>query len=284
MKGKYIILEDVGFINHDICSVINSCILSALTESFNLISCTLVKWIKSKSMEYHTMNEMYLNQAIQSQRILFTDKNFVKLKSIDEKKETVCSDKMNKSGEDSALKLNSKMKLSESAHLLSDKKLNISEVAYSLGYNDPKYFSKCFKNEFGMTPREYRDSLINKSAAEEGSEIDEKFVSELTSKIIENLSLQHFSVDQLAEKLNISYSNLYRKVKANIGATPGDFICKIRIQHAKNLMDQNDFCISDIAFNTGFCNTSYFSRCFKSELGLFPTEYIGTKGVLKNIG
>jgi DNA-binding response OmpR family regulator len=32
---------------------------------------------------------------------------------------------------------------------------NISEVAYDVGFNDPKYFSTCFKNEFGMTPREY---------------------------------------------------------------------------------------------------------------------------------
>jgi Transcriptional regulator containing an amidase domain and an AraC-type DNA-binding HTH domain len=280
VKGKYIILQDVGFINPDICNVINSCILSALTEFSNLTSCALVKRIKFKSMEYHPMNEMYLNQAIQSQRILFTDKNFVKLKSIDEKKEATGSDKKNRLKVDSAVKLNSKMKLSESARLLSNRMLNVSEVAYSLEFKDPKYFSKCFKKEFGMTPREYRDSLINKSNAEEGFGIDEKFVSELTTKIIDNLSLQHFSVDQLAEKLNISYSNLYRKVKANIGVTPGDFIRKIRIQHAKNLMDLNDFSISDIAFNTGFCNTSYFSRCFKSELGLFPTEY----RILKNIG
>jgi signal transduction histidine kinase/ligand-binding sensor domain-containing protein/DNA-binding response OmpR family regulator len=35
---------------------------------------------------------------------------------------------------------------------------NISEIAYSVGFNDPKYFARCFKGEFGLTPREYQDS------------------------------------------------------------------------------------------------------------------------------
>ena len=40
---------------------------------------------------------------------------------------------------------------------------NISEVAYAVGYNDPKYFSKCFKIEFGINPREYLNSISNKN-------------------------------------------------------------------------------------------------------------------------
>jgi AraC-like DNA-binding protein len=237
-------------------------------------------------MEYNLHNEMHLNQTVQIQRIKFPDKNLMRQKGINEQKEIIRINevKSGKSRKAAAVKLNSELKLSESLQLLSNRMLNISEVAYSLGYNDPKYFSKCFKSEFGMTPREYRDYQINKSNAEKDSEIDQKFVREMTSKIIDNMSFQHFTVDQLADKLNISYSNLYRKVKASIGVTPSDFIRKIRIYHAKNLLDMNGFTISDIAFSTGFCNTSYFSRCFKSELGLFPAEYIGSGDVLKNIG
>ena len=40
--------------------------------------------------------------------------------------------------------------------LINNPALNISEVAYSVGFNDPKYFTKCFKKAFNMTPTEYQ--------------------------------------------------------------------------------------------------------------------------------
>lgn len=43
--------------------------------------------------------------------------------------------------------------------LLSDRILNISEIAYNLGFNCPKYFSICFKKEFGLTPTEFRNTI-----------------------------------------------------------------------------------------------------------------------------
>jgi len=39
---------------------------------------------------------------------------------------------------------------------------NVSEIAYSVGFNDPKYFSRCFKIEFGLTPKEYQEDQKNK--------------------------------------------------------------------------------------------------------------------------
>lgn len=227
---------------------------------------------------------MHFNQTVQIQRRMFSDKNFMTTKNLEEQQNNIDRNAANsrRSRKNSAEKLNSKVK--QSVQLLSNRLLNISEVAYSLEFKDPKYFSKCFKKEFGMTPREYRDALINNNDSDEDVNIDENFIGELTNKIMENLSFQHFSVDELADKLNVSYSNLYRKVKANIGVTPGDFIRKIRIHQAKDLLDLENFSISDIAFNTGFSNTQYFNQCFKSELGLFPAEYIGSRRILKNIG
>jgi AraC-like DNA-binding protein len=47
------------------------------------------------------------------------------------------------------------IRLKKSALLLVEGKMNISEIAFSLGFNDPKYFSRCFKKQFGKPPKEY---------------------------------------------------------------------------------------------------------------------------------
>ena len=52
------------------------------------------------------------------------------------------------------------IKMKKACMMLLDGRLTISEVAYALGFNDPKYFSKCFKNEFGATPSEYQQKRI----------------------------------------------------------------------------------------------------------------------------
>jgi len=56
------------------------------------------------------------------------------------------------------------MRMRKAQVLLLNRMLNISEVAYSLGFNNPKYFSSCFKKEFGVTPSEYQNKLISSYA------------------------------------------------------------------------------------------------------------------------
>jgi AraC-like DNA-binding protein len=54
------------------------------------------------------------------------------------------------------------IKLKKSALLMHEGNLNISEVAYSVGFNDPKYFSRCFRKYFGKSPSEYvHDNSLN---------------------------------------------------------------------------------------------------------------------------
>jgi AraC-like DNA-binding protein len=58
----------------------------------------------------------------------------------------------------SAVDFITSVKLKKSALLMHEGNLNISEVAYSVGFNDPKYFSRCFKKHFGKSPSEYLKS------------------------------------------------------------------------------------------------------------------------------
>jgi AraC-like DNA-binding protein len=50
------------------------------------------------------------------------------------------------------------IRLKHAALMLSKNTGNISEIAFAVGFNDPKYFSRCFKIEFGLTPREYQEA------------------------------------------------------------------------------------------------------------------------------
>ena len=54
------------------------------------------------------------------------------------------------------------MRIKRAAQLLEDRKYNITEVTYMVGMNDSRYFSKCFKNTYGVTPSEYRKQRLGK--------------------------------------------------------------------------------------------------------------------------
>lgn len=51
------------------------------------------------------------------------------------------------------------LRLKRAAQYLRESQMNVSEIAFQLGFNNPKYFSKYFKEEYGVTPKEYQDKL-----------------------------------------------------------------------------------------------------------------------------
>ena len=200
-------------------------------------------------MEFNTLNDMYF---LQTMNISAGNQTF-NIEKIDFTKHS------------------NNDRLSKAIQLLSNSFLYISEIAYTLGYNDPRYFSRCFKQEFGLTPREFKESHQKHSS---GTNIDNQFVNKASNLVFRNISVDSFSTKQLANDLNVSYSNLYRKIKATTGLTPNEFIRKIRVRKAKEMLSDRLLSFTDIAISTGFCSVRYFSKCFKTEFGIYPTEYI----------
>ena len=82
-----------------------------------------------------------------------------------------------------------------------------------------------------------------------------------------------FSVEDLAEKLNLSRVQLYRKVKAIIGINISDHINNIKLEKAAELLKANQMNISEIAYSLGFSTPNYFSTAFKNKFGVSPKEY-----------
>ena len=72
----------------------------------------------------------------------------------------------------------------------------------------------------------------------------------------------------------MSYSSLYRKIKALTGMSTGEFIRKLRLRKAEQLLLSGKYNISEIAHQVGLISVSYFRECFKEEYGMSPSEYI----------
>lgn len=103
--------------------------------------------------------------------------------------------------------------------------------------------------------------------------IEQRFINKLNGLIKDNLGNSEFSVENLAENLNISRVQLYRKVKAIMGISISDYIGNIRLEKAKSMLENTSLTISEIAYTSGFSSPNYFSTTFKNKYGMSPISY-----------
>lgn len=107
----------------------------------------------------------------------------------------------------------------------------------------------------------------------EEATLENVFLSKVNQIIEANLNNSDFSVEMLSEDLFVSTANLYRKLKALTGMSPNQYIRAFRLSSAKILLQDPNHTIADIAYATGFTDPDYFSRLFKKETGVTPSEY-----------
>jgi AraC-like DNA-binding protein len=77
----------------------------------------------------------------------------------------------------------------------------------------------------------------------------------------------------MAEEANLSRTQLLRKLKALTGVSPNDLIKEIRLKRAAEMIIQRIDTITQIGYAVGFNDQSYFSKCFKKQFGVSPTEF-----------
>ena len=102
---------------------------------------------------------------------------------------------------------------------------------------------------------------------------EQVFVRQLNQEIKANLDNTNFSVENLADALNISRVQLYRKVKAMLGISISDYISNYRLEKAKSMLESTNHSISEIGYATGFSSPNYFSTAFKGKFGVTPGAY-----------
>lgn len=99
-----------------------------------------------------------------------------------------------------------------------------------------------------------------------------KFLQKIIKIIHQEISNHSFGSRHLARKLNLSESQIYRKLKAVTGKSTAIFIRSVRLQRAKELIQTTGKTISEIAYDVGFNDPSWFSRAFREEFGYAPSE------------
>jgi len=103
--------------------------------------------------------------------------------------------------------------------------------------------------------------------------IDEKFLEKVLVLLEANYSDSAFGVPRMQESLAMSKSQLHRKIKALTNETPGELLRNFRLKRAAQLLSQNADTVTQIAYQVGFNDLSYFTKCFKSLFGRVPSAY-----------
>lgn len=98
------------------------------------------------------------------------------------------------------------------------------------------------------------------------------FLQHVTSAIEQNLADESFGVAELADMVNMSRSNLLRRVKSSAGISVSALIRQMRLQRAQTFLQEGGLTVSEVAFKVGFSSTSYFIRCYREAYGYTPGE------------
>ena len=119
--------------------------------------------------------------------------------------------------------------------------------------------------------------IIQESGSIQLSPLDKEFIARLHKLVEDNIEIEDMDMPFLTDKMCMSHSTLYRKVKSITGLTPVEFTRKIKLNKAKQLLMSEEVDPAEIPFLTGFNSSAYFRRVFKKEFGVTPKEMLQEK-------
>lgn len=104
---------------------------------------------------------------------------------------------------------------------------------------------------------------------------DEEFIKKLNEIILGNLHNPEFGMDDIADTLNMSRSNFYRKIKGVLDLSPNEYLRLERLKRAAQLLREGESRVTEICYTVGFNSPSYFSKCFQKQFGVLPKDFVG---------
>ncbi len=124
------------------------------------------------------------------------------------------------------------------------------------------------REKFMQAPAEWKEEMKK-------FQPDRELLEKATVIIENHLVDLNFTIDILASELNLSRSSLHRKLRVLTNQSATEFVKFVRINKSIQLIGQGQTNIDEICFKVGFNSHSYYSMCFKKQLGVTPSEYIG---------
>ena len=102
---------------------------------------------------------------------------------------------------------------------------------------------------------------------------DEAFLEKLDALIVDNISNPEFTVKDMEQKLGFSRSSFNRKVNGLLGMSPNEYLRQRRLALAAQMLERRNGSVSDICYKVGFNSPSYFTKCFREQFGVLPSDY-----------
>ena len=155
--------------------------------------------------------------------------------------------------------------------------LNTGADAYVTKPFDPTYLQALIQSQ--LKNREKVRALLGRNTQTDAiaddvlSPQDNAFMTELYSLMENELSNPELDISHMTELLKISRTKFYYKVKGLTGENPSSFFKTYKLNRAAELIKEGKYSISEIADMTGFSTHSYFSKAFKKQFGIAPSEY-----------
>ena len=163
-------------------------------------------------------------------------------------------------------------------------KATIADKLKGLEYGADAYLQKPFnKKELlirleklieGRKKLQQRYSSIDAPLLEKENpaSMEDAFLQQIRQVIENNITDPDFDSARLCREMGMSRSQIYRKLKALTDRSTSFFIRSVRLQKAREMLRDNDLTVSQVAYDVGFKDPSYFSRTFIEEFGVSPSE------------
>jgi AraC-like DNA-binding protein len=99
-------------------------------------------------------------------------------------------------------------------------------------------------------------------------------MKKLVDQVESNITNEEFNIDELSSEMAMSRSVFFKKVKSLTGQNPKEFIRDIKMNKAADLLRDQKYSVSEIAYLIGFPNAKYFSTAFKKYYGMTPSMFV----------
>lgn len=139
-----------------------------------------------------------------------------------------------------------------------------------------KYLEACIRNMLDMRRllmQKFSNTPSEPIAKIAQTAVDDDFLTRMNGMIEDNIDNPELSVGFIAERMNISRSGLFAKLKLLADVTPNEMIQVVRLRHAARLLREGKYRVNEVCYMVGFSSPSYFSKCFSKQFGVKPAEY-----------
>lgn len=123
--------------------------------------------------------------------------------------------------------------------------------------------------------RNYRNRILQQVDDTGGIEavpFEDRFMERIVKQVGEQMSDPDFRVESLSTAMNMAERTLQRKLKAMTNQTPQELIRSMRLNRARDLLENSNLSVSEVAFQVGYLEPTNFSRSFKKQFGFSPSQ------------